>query len=103
MTPEEFVCKWINDKTNEGRGAVIFSLDEHGELGVWIGEIEEGKQSLGWGSNVVEAVMHAASRDAVEQPLAPDVANCHELHHKWMKLYNFCPECGADVRHAGKA
>ena len=23
---------------------------------------------------------------------------CHELHNQWMLLYNFCPECGADVR-----
>lgn len=37
-------------------------------------------------------------RELFVEPIIEVPSNCHELHRDWMKLYNFCPECGLDVR-----
>ncbi|NOS56466.1 MAG: hypothetical protein HOP37_09465 [Cyclobacteriaceae bacterium] len=49
-------------------------------------ESETGKKGIGY-----------KSMDILRNtPPTPD--DCHELHSDWMKFYNFCPECGVNVR-----
>jgi len=73
MTKEEIVCKWITDKTKDGRGAVLFSLEENnGYIGVWVGEPDEHEPALGYGNDITEAVLDALGWEAVEQLLALD-------------------------------
>lgn len=79
-------------------GTLIISNVTEGPLG------QDRIRCIGFTPTGTQALLDfLVNGEAVEQPRAPDVANCHELHHEWMKLYNFCPECGADVRNAGNA
>ena len=65
MEQSEKICKWITDKVNKGRGAVVFSLEENdGLVGVWIEPIREHEGALGYGGDVFEAVLDAMNRDA---------------------------------------
>lgn len=52
---------WITQKTLQGRGAVVFSLEENnGWIGVWIGPgDDEHEPGLGYGSSAEEAVLDA--------------------------------------------
>jgi hypothetical protein len=75
MLSEQKVCKWITNKVEEGRGAVIFCLEENnGFIGVWVGDAGEHEKALGYGDDIVSAVLDAIGKEAVEQPLALDAA-----------------------------
>jgi len=64
MSFSDKACRWITDRVQEGRGAVVFSLEESaGLIGVWIGE-EESAPALGCGEDAVSAIMDAMRRGA---------------------------------------
>lgn len=75
MSDADKVCKWITDKVEEGRGAVVFSLEENaGYVGVfWAGEDE--RPALGIGENAIEAVLDAISKEAAEHRVQADGRN----------------------------
>ena len=70
MSDASKVCRWITRKVEEGRGAVVFSLEEGiGLIGVWVGE-DEGP-ALGVGDNAIEAVLRAIGKEAAQHSIEP--------------------------------
>lgn len=62
------VCEWITSKVEEGRGAVMFCLEEHaGYIGVWIGDAKEGRTALGTGEDVIEAILMVMAHEDAQQ------------------------------------
>lgn len=91
-TDAEKVCKWITNRVEEGRGAVVFSLEENdGLVGVWIGEPAEHERALGYGDDVIEAVLDAIRHEATEHSVQSDGAlpSVEEV---------ICPICQSIVR-----
>lgn len=59
------INKWITRKVQEGRGAVVFGLEENdGMVGVWIGG-GENDPALGCGDDAFEAVLEAMKRERI--------------------------------------
>ena len=73
MSDADKVCKWIADKVKEGRGAVVFALEENaGYVGVfWAGEDE--RPALGVGEDAIGAVLDAIGKEAAEHRLQADL------------------------------
>jgi hypothetical protein len=69
MKPEEAVYKWIDDKVKEGKTIVIAPENNGSVVGVWIGVPGKTKPALGYGSNAVEAILHAMSWEEVDRVL----------------------------------
>jgi len=97
MFDETKVCQWITAKTQEGRGAVVFCLEENnGFVGVWVGEPSEHEKALGYGDNVVEAVLDAISKEAAEPSLMRGVFTC-PVCEQAAGTYTACSYCGSEV------
>jgi hypothetical protein len=96
MLSKQKVCKWITDKVEEGRGAVIFSLEENnGMVGVWVGDPEEHERALGYGDDVVSAVLDAIGKEAAQQSvrraLFPACADCEYNPCDFENNFDYCP------------
>lgn len=64
MSNAERICEWITQKVNEGRGAVVFGLEEYaGMVGVWVDNGNGKEGEFGYGDDAFDAVLDAISRD----------------------------------------
>jgi hypothetical protein len=66
---EDAAYKWLDGKIKEGKTVVIAPENNGAFVGVWIGVPDEKEPALGYGSNALEAIVHAMSWDEVDRVL----------------------------------
>lgn len=95
MTAEETVCKWIDKKVQEGCGAVVFSLDEGGTVGVWIGEPAKDEPAIGYGDSIVDAVLEAIGWEEMDRLLTNGWV-CDNCSYDRPQSGTMCGKCGKE-------